>query len=130
VFTRARHWSLFRARRIQSTLSYPISLRSILILSFHLPNLPKYCMHSLSLPCMLHVQFISSWRRLRNEELHNLYTSQDRVIKLRIRWAGHVASMGEIGMHTVFWLGNLKGRHYSEDLCVDGRIILEGILRK
>jgi hypothetical protein len=30
-------------------------------------------------------------------------------------------------MHTVFWLGNLKGRDYSEDLGVDGKIILEWI---
>jgi hypothetical protein len=36
VFTRARHWFLFWARRIQSTASHPISLRSTLILSFHL----------------------------------------------------------------------------------------------
>jgi len=34
------------------------------------------------------------WRRLHNEELHNLYTSLNvfRVIKSRrMRWAGHVA---------------------------------------
>jgi hypothetical protein len=36
VFTRALHWSLSRARSIQSTPSHPISLRSILILSNHL----------------------------------------------------------------------------------------------
>jgi hypothetical protein len=35
-FTRALHWSLFRARSIQSIPSHPISLRSILILSAHL----------------------------------------------------------------------------------------------
>jgi hypothetical protein len=33
-------------------------------------------------------------------------------------------------MHTVFWLENLKGRDHSEDLGVDGRIILEWILGK
>jgi hypothetical protein len=27
-------------------------------------------------------------------------------------------------MHTKFWLENLKGRDYSEDIGVDGRIIL------
>jgi hypothetical protein len=39
------------------------------------------------------------WRRMRNEELCNLYTSPDiiRVIKLRrMRWAGHLAPLGEI----------------------------------
>jgi hypothetical protein len=38
------------------------------------------------------------WRKLHNEELHILYSSPDiiRQIKLwRMRWAGHVARMGE-----------------------------------
>jgi hypothetical protein len=38
------------------------------------------------------------WRKLHNGELRNLYTSPDiiRQIKLRImRWAGHVAYLGE-----------------------------------
>jgi hypothetical protein len=39
-----------------------------------------------------------SWRKLHNDELHSLYSSPNivRVIKLRrMRWAGHVARMGE-----------------------------------
>jgi hypothetical protein len=39
------------------------------------------------------------WRRLHNEELYNLCTSPDiiSVIKSRrIKWAGHVACMGEM----------------------------------
>jgi hypothetical protein len=39
-----------------------------------------------------------SWRKLHNEDLHNLYSSTSiiRMIKLRrIRWTGHVARMGE-----------------------------------
>jgi hypothetical protein len=38
------------------------------------------------------------WRKLHNDELHNLYSSPDiiRMIKsMRMRWAGHVARMGE-----------------------------------
>jgi hypothetical protein len=38
------------------------------------------------------------WRRFHNEELNDLYSSPNivRVIKLRrMRWAGHVARMGE-----------------------------------
>jgi len=38
------------------------------------------------------------WRKLHNEELNNLYSSPNtvRVIKSRrMRWAGHVARMGE-----------------------------------
>jgi hypothetical protein len=36
------------------------------------------------------------WRKLHNEELHNLYSSPSiiRIIKLRMRWVGHVARMG------------------------------------
>jgi hypothetical protein len=33
-------------------------------------------------------------------------------------------------MHTIFWLENLKGIDYMEDLGVDGKITLEWILRK
>jgi hypothetical protein len=38
------------------------------------------------------------WRKLRNEELNDLYSSPNifRVIKSRkMRWAGHVAHMGD-----------------------------------
>jgi hypothetical protein len=38
------------------------------------------------------------WRKLHNEELHNLYSTPNtiRVIKTRrMRWAGHVARMRE-----------------------------------
>jgi hypothetical protein len=39
-----------------------------------------------------------SWKKLHNDELHRLYSSRNivRVIKSRrMRWAGHVARMGE-----------------------------------
>jgi hypothetical protein len=42
------------------------------------------------------------WRKLHNEELHNLYSSPSiiRVIKTRrMRWAGHVTQSGRRGMY-------------------------------
>ena len=42
--------------------------------------------------------WLLKWRRLHNEELNGLYSSPNivRVIKsIRMRWAGHVARMGE-----------------------------------
>jgi hypothetical protein len=44
----------------------------------------------------------AGWRKMHNEELHNLYSSPSiiRIIKSRrIIWAGHVARMGRRG----FW---------------------------
>ena len=37
------------------------------------------------------------WRQLHNEELNDLYSSVNivRVMKSRMRWAGHLARMGE-----------------------------------
>jgi hypothetical protein len=53
------------------------------------------------------------WRKLHNEELHGLYSSPStiRVIKeRRIRWAGHVARMGEVrGAYNIL-VGRPKGR--------------------
>jgi hypothetical protein len=49
---------------------------------------------------------IIGWRKLRNDELHNLYSSPNviRMMKSRkIRWAGHVARMGRRAMHIRFW---------------------------
>jgi hypothetical protein len=43
-------------------------------------------------------EVIGGWRKLQNEELHNLYGSPSmiRIMKSRrMRWAGHVAPMGE-----------------------------------
>jgi len=43
-------------------------------------------------------EVVGEWRRLHNEELNDLYTSPNivRVIKWRrMKWAGHVARMGE-----------------------------------
>jgi hypothetical protein len=53
------------------------------------------------------------WRKLHNEELHGLYFSPSitRVIKAkRMRWAGHVACMGEVrGAYNIL-VGKPEGR--------------------
>jgi hypothetical protein len=43
-------------------------------------------------------EVIGGWRKLHNEELHELYSSPNiiKIIKSkRMRWAGHVERMGE-----------------------------------
>ena len=73
------------------------------------------------------------WRKLHKEELINLYTSSIifRVIKSRrMRWAEHVARMGERrGVYRVWW-GNLRARDHLEEPTVDVMIILHWIFRK
>jgi hypothetical protein len=53
------------------------------------------------------------WRRLHNEELNDLYSSPNiiRIIKSRImRWAGHVARMGEKRGAYRILIGRPEGR--------------------
>jgi hypothetical protein len=53
------------------------------------------------------------WRKLHNEELHGLYSSPSiiRVIKARrMRWAGHVACMGEVKGACNILVGMPEGR--------------------
>jgi hypothetical protein len=52
-------------------------------------------------------------RKLHNEELHGLYSSPSivRAIKAgRMRWAGHVARMGEVGGAYSILVGRPEGR--------------------
>jgi hypothetical protein len=73
------------------------------------------------------------WRRLHNEELYDLYSSQNiiRVIKLRLMTrAGHVARMRTGEMHSGFWWGNLREEDYLENLDVDGGTVLKWIFKK
>jgi hypothetical protein len=53
------------------------------------------------------------WRKLHNEELHNLYSSPNiiKTIKsLRMRWARHVASIGEKRNAYRILVGKPEGR--------------------
>jgi len=73
------------------------------------------------------------WRKLYNEELNDLYSLPNivRVEKSRrMRWAGHVARMGEDRVCTGCWWGSLRERGHWGDQDVDGRIILRWIFRK
>jgi hypothetical protein len=70
------------------------------------------------------------WRKLRSEVHNYLYSSPNiiRVMKSRrIRWAGHVGSVGRGEVHTGFWSGNSRERDHLEDPGIDGRIILRWI---
>jgi hypothetical protein len=54
-------------------------------------------------------------RKLHNEELHGLYSSPSiiRVIKARrMRWAGHVARMGEVRDAYNILVGRREGRDH------------------
>jgi hypothetical protein len=55
------------------------------------------------------------WRKLHNEELHDLYSSPSiiRIIKsLRMTWAGHVARMGGRGTLIDYWWESQKERDH------------------
>jgi hypothetical protein len=68
-----------------------------------------------------------SWRKLHNDELHDLYSSPNvvRVIKSRrMKWEGHVVRMRRGEVFTGFWLGGPKVGDHWKDLGVGGRITL------
>ena len=48
----------------------------------------------------------------------------------RKRSAGHVAHMGRAEVQAGFWWGNLGEREHSEDLCIDGKMILKWFFKK
>ena len=78
------------------------------------------------------------WRRLHNEELNDLYCSPNIVWVIkwrRMRWAGHVARMGEERGCIGSWWGNRReGDHWGEPfiyyLCIDTSFRRLGIYQR
>jgi hypothetical protein len=71
------------------------------------------------------------WRKLHNEELHNLYSSP-RIIRQvksrRMRWEGHVARMGEERKVYKVLVAKPEGKNHLEDQDVGGKMGSERIL--
>jgi hypothetical protein len=75
-------------------------------------------------------EMMGVWRKLHNEELHDLYSSPSiiSIIKSRrMRWTGHVARMGEKRNVYRLWWGSQKEREHYEDQDIGGWIILRWI---
>jgi len=73
------------------------------------------------------------WRKLHNEELNVLYSSPNIVWVIKsgiMRWAGHVAHMGEGRVVYRVLVGNHGRKNHWGDPDIDGRIILRWIFRK
>jgi hypothetical protein len=74
------------------------------------------------------------WRGLHNEDLHNLYASPNvvRVIKQRrMRWAGHVACIGEMRNAYKILVGETEGkrslRRWEDNISIDLRMGICGL---
>jgi hypothetical protein len=68
------------------------------------------------------------WTTLHNEELNDLYSSPNifRVMKsTKMRWAGHVACIGDGRAAYKILVGRRKRRSHLEDLGEDGRVIVK-----
>jgi hypothetical protein len=63
------------------------------------------------------------WRKLHNGELRNSHSSPDIIKQIksrRMRWAAHVARMGEGRKVYRVLVGKLNGKNHLEDQGIDG----------
>jgi hypothetical protein len=70
-------------------------------------------------------EVMGDWRKLHNGKLHNLYSLPDIIRQSksrRMRWAGHVACIGEERNLYRVLVGKPEGKNHLEDQGVDGRI--------
>jgi hypothetical protein len=73
-------------------------------------------------------ELTGKWRKLHNEELHILYSSPNIITQIKskgMRWAGHVARIGEERKVYKILVGKPEGKTPQG---VDGRMGLELIL--
>jgi hypothetical protein len=97
-------------RTSQRTQSISVTKTKSLVLYGKIISLAAYCGRVFG---PKENEVTGEWRKLHNEELNNLYSSPSivRVVKSRrLRWAGHVARMGEErGVHRVL-VGKPEGK--------------------
>jgi hypothetical protein len=78
-------------------------------------------------------KMVGDWRRLHNEELRNLYASPNIVKETksrRMRWAGHVAGIGEMRSAYNILVGKSEGRNHLAKQGIDRSLVLEWTLGK
>jgi hypothetical protein len=109
-----RLWRLSHVSVLKSWQPYPYSI-------FCLSYISTWCLWLEFFNVYIHDCEVKEWRKLHNEELHNLYSLQNiiRVIwSRRMRWVDHVVPMAKWETCTQFLPKTWKEKtifHWSED---------------
>jgi hypothetical protein len=70
------------------------------------------------------------WRKLHNEELHNLYSSPSIIKMTKLRRLKSVGNGRRRGMHIGYWWESLKEREHWEHQDGSGSTMLKWILER